>query len=448
MTRTHQPRFTIVGGGLAGGVLANYLGAAGFEVHVYEKRPDQRKAGVIGGRSINLALSVRGMHALGEIGVLDSVMKQAVPMPGRMIHAIDGSTVFQPYGTRGEAINSVSRGGLNCILLDAAERYAGVKLHFDHKCLDVDIDTGETTYERSGGQIVKASGDIVIGADGAFSPVRARMQRLDRFDYSQNYLEHGYKELHIPPADGGGWRIEKNALHIWPRRSYMMIALPNADGSFTVTCFWPFDGANGFNNLRNGTDVVAYFNEHFRDAVPLMPTLATDFFENPTSTLVTVRCAPWYYKDRVVMLGDAAHAIVPFFGQGMNCAFEDCTALIERIRSADGDYESAFRAFNHDRKRHADAIADLALQNFIEMRDKVGDPAFLRKKQWEKRLHRWFPKSYTPLYELVSFTRVGYADAVDQARRQELAIALIMQLLIVGVSIVILLILALSYFVR
>lgn len=436
-----KSRFIIVGGGLAGGVMANYLGMAGHDVAVYEKRPDLRTSGEAGGRSINLALSVRGMHALEQIGVLDSVMQQAVPMPGRMIHSLDGSCVFQPYGTHGEAINSVSRGGLNCILLDAAERYPNVKLYFNHKCLDVDIDSGTTTYELPDGKIVQAPEGIVVSADGAFSAVRARMQKQDRFDYSQSYLEHGYKELHIPPADGGGWRLEKDALHIWPRRSYMVIALPNADGSFTVTCFWPFDGPNGFNRLKTPDDVIAYFREHFCDAVPLMPTLAEDFLANPTGSLVTVRCEPWHYKDKVVILGDAAHAIVPFFGQGMNCAFEDCTALTDRIKSCGGDYAAAFRDFFHDRKRHADAIADLALQNFIEMRDKVGDPAFLRRKKWEKRLHRWFPNRYTPLYEMVSFTRIGYADAVDKAQSQDRGIQRILAAMILTALAVVLIVL-------
>lgn len=434
MSKAGKHSFTIVGGGLAGGVMANYLGRAGYDVRVYEKRPDQRKAGIVGGRSINLALSVRGMHALEEIGVLDEVMKHAVPMPGRMIHGVDGSLTFQPYGTHGEAINSVSRGGLNCILLDAAERYPNVQLVFDHKCVDIDLDTGETTYERLGGDVVKAPGAVVVGADGAFSPVRAKMQKLDRFDYSQTYLAHGYKELCIPPADGGGWRMEKNALHIWPRRSYMMIALPNADGSFTVTCFWPFDGPNGFNGLRTRDDVMTYFREHFPDAVPHMPTLAEDYFANPSSSLVTVRCGPWYYRDRVVMLGDAAHAIVPFFGQGMNCAFEDCTALMNHISACDRDLTAAFSRFFDERKRHADAIADLALQNFVEMRDKVGDPAFLRKKAAEKRLHRWFPRWYVPLYEMVSFTRIGYADTVERARRQDEIVRFVMFLLIIGAA--------------
>lgn len=402
--------------------MANYLGMAGHDVTVYEKRPDLRTTGAAGGRSINLALSVRGMHALKEIGVLDEVMTQAVPMPGRMIHAIDGTQIFQPYGTHGEAINSVSRGGLNCILLNAAERHPNVKLLFDHRCTDVDVETGETTYERPDGSIVTAPSAIVVSADGAFSAVRARMQKLDRFDYSQSYLEHGYKELHIPPAQGGGWRIEKDALHIWPRKSYMMIALPNADGSFTVTCFWPFEGPHGFNRLKTEDDVTHYFREHFPDAVPLMPTLTTDYFANPSSSLVTVRSGPWCYRDKVVILGDAAHAIVPFFGQGMNCAFEDCTALNERINSSNGDLAAAFLDFYEHRKRHADAIADLALQNFIEMRDKVGDPAFLLRKKWEKRLHRWFPNWYVPLYEMVSFTRIGYADAVEKAQAQDTGI--------------------------
>jgi kynurenine 3-monooxygenase len=414
-----HPRFTIVGGGLGGALMANYLGRAGYRVEVYEKRPDLRRGGISAGRSINLALSVRGIHALAEVDVLGEVMKQAVPMPGRMIHGIDGSLAFQPYGTHGEAINSVSRGGLNCILLDAAERFDNVKLFFEHKCIDVDLDSGETVYERTDGSHVTATGDIVISADGAFSAVRATMQRLDRFDYSQDYLAHGYKELHIPPAEGGGWRMEKDALHIWPRRSYMMIALPNADGSFTVTCFWPFDGPNGFNRLTTPDEVLVYFREHFPDAVPLMPTLAEDYFANPSSSLVTVRCGPWNYKDRVILLGDAAHAIVPFFGQGMNAAFEDCAVLNECLSRHAPDWAKALEVFYQARKENADAIADLALQNFIEMRDKVGEKAFLRKKAWEKRLHRWFPNWYTPLYELVSFSRTPYAEAVRIAAAQD-----------------------------
>ncbi len=437
--------FIIVGAGLAGGVMANYLGAAGHDVHVYERRPDLRRVGAAGGRSINLALSVRGMHALKEIGVLDTVMDQAVPMPGRMIHGVDRSLTFQPYGTHGEAIYSVSRGGLNAILLDAVARYPNVKLYFDHKCIDVDIDSGVTTYENADGKTVNGPAGIDISADGAFSAVRARMQRLDRFDYSQSYLEHGYKELCIPAADAGGWRMQKDALHIWPRRSYMMIALPNADGSFTVTCFWPVDGPNGFNALKTPEQVTAYFNEHFPDAVALMPTLAEDYFSNPTSSLVTVRCGPWNWRDKVVILGDAAHAIVPFFGQGMNCAFEDCTALNDRIKTCNGDYARAFHDFYVERKRHADAIADLALQNFVEMRDKVGDPKFLRRKKMEKRLHRWFPNWYMPLYEMVSFTRIGYADAVDRAKRQDKTLARIRQGLVWAIALIVILVLLFAF---
>lgn len=418
-----NPRFTIVGGGLGGALMANYLGRAGYHVEVYEKRPDLREGGVSAGRSINLALSLRGIHALGEVDVLGEVMKQAVPMPGRMIHAPDGTQVFQPYGTHGEAINSVSRGGLNGVLLDAAERFPSVRLFFDHKCIDVDLDSGATVYERGDGSRVTAQGDIIISADGAFSAVRAKMQRLDRFDYRQDYLAHGYKELHIPPAEGGGWRLEKNALHIWPRRSYMMIALPNADGSFTVTCFWPFDGPNGFNRLTTPSAVLDYFREHFADAVPLMPTLADDFFANPTSSLVTVRCGPWNYRDKVILLGDAAHAIVPFFGQGMNAAFEDCSVLNDCLRRHAPNWAAALAECYALRKENADAIADLALQNFVEMRDKVGDPAFLRRKAWEKRLHRWFPRWYTPLYEMVSFSRTPYAEAVRIAAAQDKAVA-------------------------
>ncbi len=424
--------FTIIGAGLGGAVMANYLARAGYRVGVYEKRPDPRTGNVARGRSINLALSTRGIHALSEIGVLDEVMREAIPMHGRMIHDLSGRLTFQPYGKENQAINSVSRGGLNQILIEAAERYPNVSVHFNQRCEDVDLDCATVTIiHNETGERTTVKGDVVIGADGAFSAVRAKMQRLDRFDYSQDYLEHGYKELTIPPAEGGGWRMEKNALHIWPRRSYMMIALPNADGSYTVTCFWPFSGPNGFDNLKTEADVIRYFQAHFPDAVPLMPTLGRDYFENPTSSLVTVRCGPWHYKDKVVLLGDAAHAVVPFYGQGMNAAFEDCTVLNECLME-DGsgggaskdsptsgpDWTGVFEEYYELRKENADALADLAIENFIEMRDRTGSRAFLIKKKAEKALHKLLPDWYLPLYSMVTFTRIPYAAAVRRARAQ------------------------------
>ncbi|MCH7814322.1 MAG: FAD-dependent monooxygenase [Planctomycetes bacterium] len=424
MNTAQKPKITIVGAGLGGALLANYLGQAGFKVAVYERRADIRTAEIVTGRSINLALSTRGIHALTEVGVIDQVMREAIPMPGRMIHSLGGELSFQPYGRDGQAINSVSRAGLNIILLDAAQKYPNVALHFQQKCVDLDPDTASVELEH--GETHQRStvpADLVIGCDGAFSAVRHRMQRLDRFNYSIDYLEHGYKELIIPPADDGGFRMEKNALHIWPRRSYMMIALPNADGSYTVTCFWPLEGAHSFANLETDQDVTRCFERQFPDAVPLMPTLTRDYFASPVGTLATVRCSPWHYRDKVALLGDAAHAIVPFYGQGMIAAFEDCTVLHECLTGGGSDRGEALATYHRLRKENCDAIADLALGNFIEMRDHVGSPAFLRKKKREKRLHRLLGSRYVPLYTMVSFTRTPYAEVVRRAKAQDRFIA-------------------------
>ncbi len=438
MQEASECKFVIAGAGLAGALMANYLGKAGFQVELYEKRPDLRTADISAGRSINLALSVRGLHALDEIGVKDAVMKEAVPMPGRMMHNLDGSLVYQAYGQKGQAINSVSRGGLNCILLDALDRFDNVRVIFSHRCIDVDLDAPTATFDDGDGGRTTAVGDAVIGTDGAFSAVRKRLQRLDRFDYSQTYLEHGYKELCIPPGPDGAFLMEKNALHIWPRKSYMMIALPNADASYTVTCFWPFDGPHGFDRIKTPDDVEAYFKQWFPDAVPLMPRLREDYFENPTSSLCTIRCGPWNYADKVVLMGDAAHAVVPFYGQGMNAAFEDCSELNACLAEFPGNRARAFEVYFERRKENADAIADLAIENFIEMRDKVGDPAFLRKKKWQKRLHRWFPNWYLPPYEMVSFTRIPYAETIRRAQRQDRVIRRVIWGAVAFVAIVIL----------
>ena len=428
-----NPRVSIVGAGLGGALMAAYLGQAGFPVEVYERRPDPRVGPVAGGRSINLAISVRGIHALREVGVADEVLRMAVPMRGRMIHGLGGELTFQPYGVCDEeCINSVSRAGLNLALVSAAEHCPNVRMHFDHRCTGIDLETGAVELcNGSSGEALRAEGDLVIGGDGAFSAVRASMQRLDRFDYSQDYLEHGYKELSIPAKPGGGFMLEPNALHIWPRRSFMMIALPNIDGSFTCTLFFPHEGPESFAALRTEADVLRFYEATFPDAVPLMPTLCEDFFGNPTGSLVTVRCGPWHYRGKVVLMGDAAHAVVPFYGQGANAAFEDCTVLNQCLRDHGSDWGRAFERFYALRKPDADALADLAIANFIEMRDHTGSKVFLMKKKAEKLLHRLFPHWYVPLYTLVSFTRTPYAEAVHQARVQNrVVLDLVISLLI------------------
>jgi len=417
---THEERVLVAGAGLGGALMSIYLARAGYRVEIFERRSDPRRAEVGRGKSINLAISTRGLTALRGVGLEEKILEMAVPMRGRLIHSVDQGTTYQPYGTEeGQAINSVSRLGLNVALIDEAEREAGVTLHFDSHCLDVDLDAPALELEDARtGERRRVEGDRIIGADGAFSAVRSRMQRLDRFDYSQTYLQHGYRELTIPAAADGGFPLLQNALHIWPRGGYMMIALPNADGSFTCTLFWPFSGPNSFESLRNAQDVRSCFERLFPDAVPLMPTLVEDYLESPTGSLVTVRCRPWHYRDRVALVGDACHAVVPFYGQGANAAFEDCQVLDECLRQERFDWGSALVEYDRRRKDDVDVLADLAVANFVEMRDHVASSVFLFKKKAEKALHRLFPRAFVPLYSMVTFSRVPYGEAVGRAERQ------------------------------
>lgn len=413
----------IAGAGLAGSLLAVLLGRRGWTVDVYERRGDPRARGVIGGRSINLALSTRGITALERAGLADQVLAEAIPMRGRMMHDRAGELTFQAY-SRGamRAINSVSRSGLNLLLLRAAGELDNVRLHFEHRLDDVDLDSGEATFVDAGGETVLAQADLLVGADGAFSAVRAKLQRTPGFDYSQSYLAHGYKELTIPPAEDGSFRLDEHALHIWPRGGSMMIALPNPDKSFTCTLFWPTEGDHSFGSLpeaSSDSELKAFFGREYGDAVPMMPTLLEDYRENPTSTLVTIRCSPWHWGNRIVLLGDAAHAIVPFYGQGMNAAFEDVRVLDELLEQYADDPAAVLPRFSERRKPAGDAIADLALNNFIEMRDRVASPLFLARKKLEKLLSGLLPGTFVPLYDLVSFSNVPYHEAWAKARRQD-----------------------------
>lgn len=424
---------TIVGAGLAGTLLACMLGKAGRRVTLHERRPDPRIHGQEAGRSINLALSVRGLHALNEIGLEREVVQSSILMPGRMIHARDGSLAFQRYGKDDtEALHSVSRSGLNLALVHAAAKYPNLTLNFAQRCTNFDFMTGELDLS---GQPV--SSEFVIGADGAFSAIRSAMQKQERFDYSQDFLTHGYKELTIPAGPNGSHRIEKHALHIWPRGSFMMIALPNQDGSFTCTLFWPFEGPNSFAALKTEVDVIGYFREQFPDAVPLIPTLGRDFLTNPTGSLVTIRCRPWSVADRVVLVGDACHAVVPFLGQGMNAAFEDCTVLSECLARHGVNRAAAFREYESRRKEHVDALADMCVDNFIEMRDTVGSWFFRLRKRWSILLNTLFPRWYVPLYTMIEFTRIPYADARRRARRQDWIVRGIALLLVLAVLVLV-----------
>ncbi len=405
-----KTRITVVGGGLAGSLMAVYFAKRGYEVNVFERRPDMRKADISAGKSINLALSARGIRALEKVGLKEAILSEAIPMHGRMMHDEEGNLVHQPYGTEGQFINSVSRGGLNVQLLKLADENPDVHLHFNYKCVSVDFDTATTTFVDESGNKLTQEADFVVGGDGAFSQIRLRMMKSGRFNFSQDYLEHGYKELTIPPTASGDFAMEPYALHIWPRGEYMMIALPNPDKSFTCTLFYPFNGPTSFDTLKTKEDVEAFFNDKFADSVPLMPTLVEDYFANPTGSLVTVRCYPWV-KGKAALLGDACHAVVPFYGQGMNCAFEDCVILDECIEEHNGDILAAFDAYQKSRKANADAIADLAIQNFIEMRDLVGDEEFLRYKKVEHNLCELHPDLFQSQYEMVTFTNIPYSEA-------------------------------------
>lgn len=405
----------ISGAGLVGSLTAIYLKKRGYNVTVFERRHDMRKSGAEGGRSINLALSNRGIRALEEVGLADELRKVAIPMHGRMMHDKQGKLSSFAYGKEGQFINSVSRSGLNIVLMNEAEKL-GVQFRFDQRIQKVDFEKTQLFVEGKSSEAF----DLIIGADGAFSAVRGSFQFTDRFDYEQDYIDHGYKELHIPPGANGSFQLGKNYLHIWPRESFMMIALPNPDGSFTCTLFFPFDGNPSFGMLKTNADVEKFFEETFPDAKRLMPTLLEDFNTNPTSSLVTIKCYPWV-RNKTLLIGDAAHGIVPFYGQGMNAGFEDCRVLNDLLNQHGDDWDVVLPEFQKLRKPDADAIAQLALDNFIEMRDLVADADFLLRKKIEGKLYELFPDKWIPLYPMVTFMdNMRYSDALRIGQKQRL----------------------------
>ena len=417
-----KQKVIIVGAGLSGSLISIFLARRGFKVEVYERRPDMRKVSISAGKSINLALSVRGIHALEQVGLAEKVLKNAVPMKGRMIHDAKGELSFQPYGKDdSEFINSISRGELNCILMDEAEKFSDVHFHFNYRCTGMNTETGEAYFLNEASQKkIEVRGNTIIGTDGSASALRMEFLKSGFFNFSQTYEDYGYKELNIPMAGKGEFRMEKNALHIWPRGAYMMIALPNIAGDFTCTLFMSHKkGERNLSQFQTEKDVTNFFKEIMPDALPLMPNLLEDFFAHPTGNLLTIKCFPWNISGKALLMGDAAHAMVPFFGQGMNCCFEDCFHFDMLLEKYGADWEKLFTEFSNSRKENADAISDMAVENFVEMRDLVAHKDFILKKKAEVLLEERFPGSFIPKYSMVSFHRIPYALAMKRGKIQD-----------------------------
>jgi len=419
-TNNCSDKITVIGGGLSGPVLALYLARRGFSVDVFEKRPDLRNASVSAGRSINLALSKRGITALEEIGVFDRIKPSLIPMYGRRIHDLNGDTRFLQYSSSGtDFIYSVSRSGLNKTLITEAENTEKVRFHFQHECVSVDITQEAVTFlKKDTGEKLKSTNFPIIGTDGAGSVVRKFLSENGFVSDSLDPLNHAYKELTIPPDESGQFILDSNALHIWPRNEFMLIALPNLDKSFTVTLFLPEKGKMSFETIQLENDLLNFFQTMFPDVISIIPDLVKDFFKNPTGKLGTIQCSPWHVKDKAVLIGDAAHAIVPFFGQGMNASFEDCT-IFNRWMGSTENWGELFQKFSNDRKVDADAIGEMALENYIEMRGLVNQNIFLQKKELERELEMTYPDRFVSRYSMVSFHQIPYSIVKERGIIQE-----------------------------
>ena len=412
MTKTPK-KIAIVGSGLVGSLLAIFLRRKGHSVTVFDRRPDIRNV-VFSGRSINLAMSNRGWKTLAAIGIEKRVKEIAIPLDKRAMHVIGKPLYFQKYGKDGEAIWSISRGVLNRTMIDLAEE-AGVQFRFEEKVWDVDLPEAKTEK----GKWKEYKYDIIFGCDGAFSRVRHKMQRRSRFDYSQDFIDVGYKELTITPNGDGSHKLDKNSFHIWPRGKFMFIAMPNLDGSFTCTLFMPFEGEVSFENITTTEEAKAFFTTYFPNVMDDIENLTEDFFTNPTSAMVTMKCYPWTYWDKVALVGDSAHAVVPFYGQGMNAGFEDIYELNALMEKYDDDWETIFQNYQKKRKPNADAIAELSYRNFVEMSSKTADPKFLLQKKIEKHFAQKHPHKWVPAYSRVTFSERPYAEALAEGDAQE-----------------------------
>lgn len=416
----NQKTATIVGAGLVGSLWAVYLSKAGYKVTILERRPDIRKAEISAGKSINLALSDRGWKALDAVGIGDEIREIAIPMYGRMMHDVEGNLSFQPYGKEGQAIYSVSRGGLNAKMMTIAEQVGNATILYNERCTDVQLEKGIVYTENAEtGKKSEFHSDVVFAADGAFSAVRYNaMQKLDRFDYSQRYIEDGYREILLPANPDNSYPIEKNALHIWPRGRFMLIALANEDGSFTCTLFMPMKGDKSFETLTTKAAVNDFFKTTFPDFYALMPGIADAWDSHPLSALAIIRCYPWTHG-KTALMGDAAHATVPFYGQGMNCGFEDCTVMYELMQKHKEDWPKVFAEYQVLRKPDGDGVQDLSLENYFVMRDYVADPKFLLQKKIEAQFSKKHPEKWMPLYSQVTFSNIRYSVAYQQGKKQD-----------------------------
>jgi len=421
-----KEKIAIIGGGLSGSLLAICLAKRGAQVELYERRGDIRKGQADAGRSINLALSTRGIEALKRVGLAEQVLNDAIPMNGRMMHSVDCQLTYQAYGKEDQYINSVSRSLLNIKLLELADEFDNVNILFKQKCVSVDLNKNTAVMENEHGEQKTIAADILFGSDGSFSAVRSEMQKTSRFSYSQTYENYGYKELEIVPGPDSSFQAEEHALHIWPRGEFMMIALPNPGGNFTCTLFLPYEGERSFEKLQTPQEIEVFFKKYFADAIPMMPNYVEDFMSNPTGSLVTIRCSPWVNK-KFALIGDAAHAVIPFYGQGMNCSFEDVKELDEIIEAHYPNWDNIFKNYQEARIKNANAIADLACKNFVEMRDLVGRPEFMRFKKIDNDLCAHYPDLYKSQYELVSFSKTSYKYAQDMGYKNEALIAHIME---------------------
>jgi kynurenine 3-monooxygenase len=415
-----MPEIIVVGAGLVGSLLSIFMSKRGKQVEVYDRMPDIRLAGGNSGRSINLTLCDRGLRVLDSVGIGEVVRAAAVPAYGRLIHGVKDELTFQPYGNNQEAIYSIARGDLNKILLDYAANHFGIKFHFNEKCLNVDLNAPAIETKNSQtGHVAIHRAERIFGSDGAFSSIRMQMQKKLRLNFSQQYWEQAYKELRVPPEADGKWTLEKNAIHIWPRGNYMLIGFPNLDGSFTCSLHIPLEGPLSFASIKTKDALLDFFRSSFPDVVPYMPDLVNDFFTHPANSMVTIKCSPWSYEGKVSLIGDSAHSIFPSYGQGANAGFEDCATLYDCMERYGDDWPTLLKEFESQRRPNTNAIADLCVEHFIELRDLVGTPGFLLRKEIERKINQVYPQKYKDLYSMITFTCMPYTEAlrVDSEQR-------------------------------